>query len=96
MDRYVTIELFGQTYRFRADDEVHGAQAAANYLMGEIAKVQSQFGETVSLNDRMTVLLSVALNIAHENLKLNQRQTEFHEQLSDQSTKILELLDTLL
>jgi len=95
LDRYITIELFGQIYRFKADAETDEAQEAANYLTEEIAKVQGQFGETVSRNDRMTVLLSVALNIAHDNLKLSRCQNEFHQQLSDHSTKILELLDTL-
>ncbi|MGB5983818.1 MAG: cell division protein ZapA [Desulfobacterales bacterium] len=95
MEQYVTIELFGQPYRFKADTETAEAQQAANYLMDEVEKVQHQHGETLSQGDRMTVLLSVALNIAHENLKLNKYQIDFKKQLSDQSAKILNLLEAL-
>ena len=92
MEQYVTIELFGQPYRFRADTETAEAQQAAEYLMDEVGKVQHQYGETLCQGDRMTVLLSVALNIAHEHLKLNKYQSEFQKQLSDQSARILNLL----
>ena len=95
MEHYVTIELFGQPYRFRADTETVEAQKAANYLMDEVGKVERHHKAALSQSDRMTILLSVALNIAHENLKLQQNYNRFKQQLSDQSAKILNLLDAL-
>jgi cell division protein ZapA (FtsZ GTPase activity inhibitor) len=95
LEQYVTIELFGQSHRFRADTETEDAQKAANYLMEQIAKVEAQHGATLSQTDRMTILLSVALNIAHDNQRLRNSETRFNQQLSAQSGKILNLLDAL-
>lgn len=70
MDQFVTIELFGQPYTFKADIEATDAREVADLLVGEVDKVHDQQSGQIPHIPRLTILIIAALNLAHQILQL--------------------------
>ena len=84
MDRLITIELFGQTYTFRASGGVSQPEEIADYVAGEIEKARAA-GETPSKLD--TVILA-ALNMANDYFEMRRSRQELVRDI-DKRCKIL-------
>jgi cell division protein ZapA (FtsZ GTPase activity inhibitor) len=70
LDQFVTIELFGQPYTFKADNEAVNAREVADFLVGEVNKIQDQQSAQIPHISKLTILIIAALNMAHQILKL--------------------------
>lgn len=93
MEQLVTIELFGKQHTFKADSEVNQAKAVANLLAQEVARVENQQSDESSSPSNLTTLMLAALNIAHQNLELENRYSKFLHDLSERSDRLIRKLD---
>lgn len=93
MDDIVTIELFGDTYTFKAEDGVANAKSVADHLIKEVDKVEKQFSGKSSHVTRYTLLLVAALNISNEYIELKRRHDDLIENLADKQESLSRKID---
>lgn len=90
MEQLVKIELFGQRYTFKTESEVIQAKEVADFLVDEVAKIESR--ESGGSN-KLTILILAALNIAKENIELKRNQSNFLQIISKKSAALLRILN---
>ncbi len=93
MDQLVTIELFGKPYTFKAESEVNKAKDVADLLTKEVSRVQSQQSGDSSATSQLTTLMLAALNIAHQNMELENNYSKFLQDISERSAKLIRKID---
>ncbi len=93
MEQLVTIELFGKPYTFKAKSEVKKAKDVADFLAKEVSRVESQqSGESSTASD-LTTLLLAALNIAYQNMELEDNYSKFMQDIAERSAKLIRKID---
>ncbi|MFC1811799.1 cell division protein ZapA [Thermodesulfobacteriota bacterium] len=93
MEQLVKIELFGQQYTFKAEEEVSRAKEVADLLAAEVSRIESQQSSSSSSANKLTVLIIAALNIANENIKLKRNYSNFLQNISNRSIGLIRVLD---
>jgi len=93
LEELVTIELFGKPYSFKAKSEVKKAKEVADFLAKEVSRVESQqSGESSTASD-LTTLMLAALNIAHQNLELENNYSKLRQDIADRSARLIRKID---
>jgi cell division protein ZapA (FtsZ GTPase activity inhibitor) len=93
LEQLVTIELFGKPYTFKAKSEVKKAKDVADFLAKEVSRVESQqSGESSTASD-LTTLLLAALNIAYQNMELEDNYSKFMQDIAERSAKLIRKMD---
>ncbi len=92
MEQLVTIELFGKQHTFKAESQSDAAKEVADLLVKEVSRVESQQSDNSSASN-LTTLMIAALNIAQQNLELENRYAEFLQHLSERSQNLIRQLD---
>jgi cell division protein ZapA (FtsZ GTPase activity inhibitor) len=96
LEQLVTINIFGKPYTFKSEADRYCAEAAADFLANEVKKIENQLnGETIE-PQRFAILISAALNIAHEFHELKERYAELVDQLQDRTARLGQKLDDSL
>ena len=93
MEQLVTIELFGKKHTIKAESDVQQAKEIVEVLVKEVSRVESQQSGKSSVDANLTTLMLAALNIAHQNLELENRHSKFKRELSERSLSLIRLLD---
>ena len=93
MDQLVTIELFGKPYTFKAESEVNKAKEVADLLTKEVSRVESQQSGDSSATSQLTTLMLAALNIAYQNMELENNYSKFLQDISERSAKLIRKID---
>ncbi len=86
MERAVRIELFGQTYTFRADAEVSRVEVIADYVLEQVAKAQS----SAEVPGKLDTVILAALNIANDYFEMKNRCEEVLKQIDRRCTALIE------
>ena len=89
MDQLVTIELFGKPYTFKAESEVEKAKEVADLLTKEVSRVESQQTGESSTASQLTTLMLAALNIAYQNMELENNYSNILQDISERSAKLI-------
>ena len=93
MERLITITLFGKPYNFEVESDILKAQEVADFLVEEVAKVESQQGQKTSEVAKVAILISAALNIANEHIELRKNHTDLLKNISEKSKSLIRVLD---
>lgn len=93
MEKIISIELFGQTFNFQADSNPDKAQKVADLLKEEVVKVEKEHKAGSQPVSRLAILLSAALNIAHDSIDYKNNENNVLEKISERSTHLLHKLD---
>ena len=93
MEQLVTIELFGKKHTFKTESDVQQAKEIADVLVKEVSRVENQQSGRSSAESNLTTLMLAALNIAHQNQELENRHSEFRQNLSERSLDLIRQLD---
>ena len=94
MDDIVTIELFGNIYKFKAEDGVENARQVVDFLKKEVDKVEAQLTLNPSNIRNFKALLLASLNITNEYYKLKNNHEDLLANLSTQLTSLTDKLNT--
>ncbi len=94
MEQLITIELFGQPYTFKADDDVGKAKGVVDALVREVATVEAQQTGQLSQTAKLTIMILAALNIANENHEIKTKYSDLLENISERSTMLIQLMDS--
>ncbi|MDY6989000.1 MAG: cell division protein ZapA [Thermodesulfobacteriota bacterium] len=89
MDRIISIELFGQTYRFQADAGLLHAEKVADYVAEQVKRAAAG-GQVPGKLD--TVILA-ALNIANEYFEIKTRRDELLRDIDRRCAVLIDSMD---
>jgi cell division protein ZapA (FtsZ GTPase activity inhibitor) len=93
LNEFLTIELLGQSYTFKANEDFEKAKQVADSLVDEVQRVEAfQKAEGSRLN-RMTVVILAALNIAKENIELKKEKACFYRTVDDRMNELIKRLN---
>ncbi len=92
----MTIDLFGQHYTFKAETEFARAKEVAAYLLQQVNAAIPSHPVAVLDSSKLAILLSVALNMASENLELKQKLSDLTDRLSKKSAHLSRTLDNFI
>jgi cell division protein ZapA (FtsZ GTPase activity inhibitor) len=93
LDQFVTIELFGQPYTFKADIEAAKAREVADFLVHEVNKIQDQQTAKIPHISKLTILIIAALSMAHQILQLRKDTGEIVGHISNRCEELNHMLD---
>ncbi len=93
MEHFVTIELFGQAYTFKADIEAARAREVADLLVHEVNKIQDQHAAKIPHISKLTILIITALGMAHQILQLKKETGEMVGHISNRCEELNHMLD---
>ena len=95
MEQLVTIELFGQPFTFKTEADITDAKEVADYLVKEVAKVETPHSSQSSVTKFATLILA-ALNIANENIEQKRKNSDLLIHISKKSANLIRELDAAL
>jgi len=93
LEQLVTIELFGKPFTFKAGSEVKKAKEVADILAKEVARVESEQSVGSSTTSDLTTLMMAALNIAHQNVELENNVSKLEQDIAERSAKLIRQID---
>ena len=93
MEDIVTIELFGNIYKFRTDAGVENAKQVVDYLKNQVERVEAQMSSSTFDTGHFRTLLLASLNITNEYYKLKNNHEDFVVNLSTQLTSLTDKLN---
>jgi len=96
VEQLITIELFGQPYKFKATPETDNAQEVAEVLVKEVGRIQEQQSQETPGITQVAVLILAALNIVNENMGLKENYSTLQQMVSKRSKMLNRLLDAEL
>jgi cell division protein ZapA (FtsZ GTPase activity inhibitor) len=96
LEQLITIELFGQPYKFKSAPETENAQEIADVLTKEVGRVQNQQSMEAPGITQIAILIMAALNIANENMELKKNYSALQETVTRRSETLKRLLDAEL
>ncbi len=87
-EKLITIELFGEKFHFKADEDHVNAAEILDYLKRELEDVQSQFPAHYAKSNKLAVLVLVALNISKKYIELMHKHLKFVNSVSARTSRI--------
>ena len=93
MEITVTIELFGQPHTFKANSEVTREKEVADFLVKEVAQVESQQSGQSSNISKLAILMSAALNISNEHMELKRSYSKLLRDVTNRTSNLIRTLD---
>lgn len=94
MEQFITIELFGKNYTFKAETRIEKAREVAELLVKEVGKVESQQKGSSARFNQLGIMILTAMNIAGDNIEIKENDLDFMRKISDKSAKLLSRLDS--
>ena len=89
----MTIELFGQPYTFKTQSDIPWAKEVADYLVKEVNRVEVTQSGTMSNTNKITVMISAALNIAKDCLEAKRDHRALVEKFQERSADWISRLE---
>lgn len=96
MGQHATIELFGRSYSLKAESDTVSAQTVADYLLGEVEKVESLYPGLQSRMSKLDIMILVAMNISSENIEQKKEKSVLLKEIFDRSSGLINRLDNCL
>ena len=96
MERIVTIELFGEIYKLKAGNDVGNVNEVADYLVGEVNRLDSNGEGTKTNVSKFSTLLVASLNISKEYMELKKKYSLLTQEASKRSGEIITSMDDFL
>ena len=88
-DQTISIRLFNQTYRFKADTEAAEANRIAGYVVEEIEKAQA----SAEVPSRLDSVILAALNIANDYFELKRGHRAVVQDVSRRCGLLIDYID---
>lgn len=88
-----TVELFGQTFRFKYDSGDVDPNDVVEILYRETRRIEIEQRGSASYSNKMALLVMAALNVCLENVELKKSKEKLIQDFLDQSQKIIQILD---
>ena len=93
MDEIVIIDLFGEEFRFKPDDQVENPEQVAHYLKKYIKDAEQLFANKTTGKNKLAILLLAAMNLSKDFHELKVQHTKLENQINTRISSILQKID---
>lgn len=88
-----TVDLFGQTFRFRQDASGGDPKEILEILYREVRKIENAHRGSAVYGNKMALLIMAALNVCQEVLDLRHEKEQILNDIEKNSQHVIQLLD---
>ena len=96
MEQILTIELFGQSYKFKTKIDKQDAKQVTDLLLEQVNKTEKQQSVKSPQINKLSIMIIVALNIANKNVEIKKESLDLVNNISKGYTKLISDLDSVL
>ena len=93
MDEIVVLNLFGEEFRFKPDEQVENPEHVAKYLENYIAEAEKRFPGKASGKNKLVILLLAAMNLSKDYHELKQQHASLEKETDQRISSLLEKID---
>ncbi|MCF6248566.1 MAG: cell division protein ZapA [Desulfobacula sp.] len=94
MDEIVIIDLFGEEFRFKPDDQVENPEQIAHYLKRYIKDAEKLFpSKTTTGKNKIAILLLAAMNLSKDFHEFKVQHTKLEKLINTRVSSIVEKID---
>ena len=93
MDEIVVIDLFGEEFRFKPDNQVKNPEQVAQYLKKYIKEAEGLFQNNISGKNKIAILLLAAKNLSIDFNELKSKYFEFEVELNNRISSLIGKID---
>jgi cell division protein ZapA (FtsZ GTPase activity inhibitor) len=92
LDEIIKIDLFGEEFRFKPDDQVKNPNKVVQYLTDYIQEAETMVPNKNSARNRMAILILAAMNLSKDFHELKMQHAELEK---DMEAKISSLMNKI-
>ncbi|NOX32349.1 MAG: cell division protein ZapA [Deltaproteobacteria bacterium] len=93
MDEIVVINLFGEEFRFKPDNQVENPEQVAQYLKEYIKEAEDLFKNKTSGKNKMAILLLAAMNLSKDFHELKVQHSELEREINNRISSLIGKID---
>ncbi|RLC19600.1 MAG: cell division protein ZapA [Deltaproteobacteria bacterium] len=93
MDEIVVIDLFGEEFRFKPDNQVKNPNQVAQYLKKYIKEAEGLFHNKTSGKNKIAILLLAAMNLSKDFHELKLQHSELEKEIDKKISSLVEKID---
>ena len=93
MEQVIKIELLGETFRFKSEENRKNLKEILSFLTQELHKVEEQFPPHALKTNKSAILVMTALNISKQYVELTNNHTKLLESVASRATRLGEMID---
>ena len=96
MDEIIKIDLFGEEFRFKPDDQVIDPKKVAQYLTDYIQEAEVMVQNKNSGRNRIAILLLAAMNLSKDFHELKLQHSELEKDVERNISSLINKIDKVL
>ena len=93
MDEIVKIDLFGEEFRFKPDEQVKDPDKVAQYLKDYIKEAEALFQNKATGRNQIAILLLAAMNLSRDFYELKQQHSELESKVENRISSLIYKID---
>ncbi|MCK5162790.1 MAG: cell division protein ZapA [Desulfobacula sp.] len=93
MDEIVTIDLFGEEFRFKPDNQVENPEQVVQDLKKYIKEAESLFKNKTSGKNKIVILLLAAMNLSKDFHELKMQHSKLENEINNRISSLIEKID---
>jgi len=93
LEQLLTIEVLGQSYKFKTGTDYAAAREVADLVVQEIGKASTLFSDKPAALNKKAILILAALNIAEEYIEIKKDYSELVQNISKRSNELVHLME---
>lgn len=93
MDEFVIIDLFGEEFRFKPDEQVENPEQVAQYLTKYIKDAEQLFQNKTTAKNKLAILLLAAMNLSKDFHDLKVQHSELENQINTRISSMLKKIE---
>ena len=94
MDEIVTIELFGEEFKFKLGEQIEDARTIAVNFKEYVTQAEQHIKYASSDRKKLTVLLLAGMNLAKDYHMLKEEHSKLEEKVTDKISSLIRRIDT--
>mgnify|MGYP002725681550 FL=1 len=93
MDEIVVIDLFGEEFRFKPDNQVENPEQVAQYLKKYIKEAEGSFKNKTLGKNKIAILLLAAMNLSKDFHELKVQHADFEKETDNKISFLIEKIN---
>ena len=93
LDEIVVIDLFGEEFRFKPDNQVENPEQIVQYLKKYIKEAQGLFQNKTSGKNKIAILLLAAMNLSKDFHELKLQHSDLEKDIDNKISSLIEKID---
>ncbi|MCP4552614.1 MAG: cell division protein ZapA [Bacteroidetes bacterium] len=93
MDEIIKIDLFGEEFRFKPDEQVKDPDKVAQYLKDYIKEAEGLFQNKSTGRNKIAILLLAAMNLSKDFYELKQQHSELEQKVEKRISSLIYKID---